>query len=175
MPQAAHPTRRGRRPDPPTNGRGGGTIGRRHRRPKGPKVSVLASMQFHLHSTLRSASWRLSSSACTMPALLLLERKASYPERPMLLSHATAGRNKLTARQIAAQLRHAKAAERPHACAPPSSWPSPTCRQSLAWQENVDGQARPHLPQAHLSATFFSSIIGQAGHPWTKSSITGSQ
>ena len=116
----------GRRPNRRA-GRGGGTHRRDLRRPKGPDVSVLASMQFHLHDQLpdplhgscrrgrrarlhriRAASLR-SLSEASIPAIAFSRhcssRKISTPN----------------CRDKVPPARHAKAAGQPHACASPST------------------------------------------------------
>ena len=149
-------------------GRGGGTHRRDLRRPKGPKVSVLASSSSTcmvnspdpLHGAIQFRLHRI--------ALALLERGVDPAGR---FSHATAraGRSlRPTGATEVAPARHAKAAERPHACAPPSiAGQVPAglpAKPGLG--KTWTSQARPHLPQAHqqqlssqkLSVMFRSSL-----------------
>ena len=98
-------------------GRGGGTHRRDLRRPKGPKVSVLASSSSTcmVNSPIRFMA--LSSSACTGSPLRCLS-EASIP--PIAFSRHCSSRSTPNGATEVAPARHAKAAERPHACAPPS-------------------------------------------------------
>ena len=114
-------------------GRGGGT--RRDLR-------RLGLQQFHLHG----ACMALSSSACTGRPCVASE--ASIP----LAFSATA---RVTGATEVAPARHAKAAERPHAC----SWPSPS-DAGKAWPgENVDEPSSPAFTTGH-QRNFLLKIIG---------------
>ena len=100
-------------------GRGGGTHRRDLRRPKGPQVSVLASSSSTcmVNSPIRFMA--LSSSACTGSPLRCL---SEAPIPPIAFSRHCSSRKISTPnwRDRSCTARHAKAAERPHACAPPS-------------------------------------------------------
>ena len=130
-------------------GRGGGTHRRDLRRPKGPKVSVLASSSSTcmVNSPIRFMA--LSSSACTGSPLRCLS-EASIP--PIAFSRHCSSRKISTPnwRDRSCTGSSAKAAERPHACAPPS-----IAGQVPAGRPAWTSQARPHLPQADRS---FSSL-----------------
>ena len=131
-------------------GRGGGTHRRDLRRPKGPKVSVLAS-RFHLHGQLSDPLHGAIRSACTgSPALL--ERGVDRS-----LSHATA-RRKTLARECTGS--SAKAAERP-ACAP---WDWPRSRGLPVGPAR--GRALARLPQAHRFSKLSASCT-----PWRANSV----
>ena len=137
-------------------GRGGGTHRRDLRRPKGPKVSVLASSSSTcmVNSPIRFMA--LSSSACTGSPLRCLS-EASIP--PIAFSrHCSSRKISVTGATEVAPARHAKAAERPHACAPPSIAGQVPAPAGKAWPgANVDEPTRLHLPQAHQQ-TFFSKL-----------------
>ena len=141
-------------------GRGGGTHRRDLRRPKGPKVSVLASSSSTcmVNSPIRFMA--LSSSACTGSPLRCLS-EASIP--PIAFSRHCSSRkiSTPTGATEVAPARHAKAAERPHACAPPSiAGQVPAglpAKPGLG--KTWTSQARPHLPQAHQQQ-LSSQIIG---------------
>ena len=149
-------------------GRGGGTHRRDLRRPKGPKVSVLASSSSTcmVNSPIRFMA--LSSSACTGSPLRCLS-EASIP--PIAFSRpARAGRSlRPTGATEVAPARHAKAAERPHACAPPSiAGQVPAglpAKPGLG--KTWTSQARPHLPQAHQQQLSSQNYRSCSGPPWT--------
>ena len=155
MPQAAQ-TRRRPRPDP-CRARW------RHSSPRPPppqraKVSVLAS-SVPPGSTLRfhgAIQFRLHRIA-----LALRARRRSRRS----LSHATSKILRPTGATEVAPARHAKAAERPHACAPPSiAGQVPAglpAKPGLG--KTWTSQARPHLPQAQqqqLSSQNYRSCSG---------------
>ena len=166
MPQRRRPAA-GRRPDP-CRARW------RHSSPRPPpaqrpKVSVLASSSSTCMVNSRSASWRYP----VPPA----------PDRPRCLSEASIppiafSRHCRSSRKIStpnwrdspvAPARHAKAAERPHACAPPSiAGQERACRQSLAWGKRGH-QARPHLRFRPINSNFLLKIIAplSSGQQWT--------
>ena len=147
----------GRRPDPCR--RGGGTHRRDLRRPKGPKVSVLASSSSTcmVNSPIRFMA--LSSSACTGSPLRCLS-EASIP--PIAFSRHCSSRkiSTPTGATEVAPARHAKAAERPHACAPPSiAGQVPAGLLGKAWPgENVDEPSSPAFTTGPSTATFFSKL-----------------
>ena len=138
-------------------GRGGGTHRRDLRRPKGPKVSwppAVPPACDPLHG--------LSSSAARI-ALRCLRRRdpADRFLTPLLEPEDLCG-----ATEVA---RHAKAAERPHACAPPSiAGQVPAglpAKPGLG--KTWTSQARPHLPQAHQQQLSSQNYRSCSGPPWT--------
>ena len=135
----------------------GGTHRRDLRRAKGPKVSVLASSSSTcmVNSPIRFMA--LSSSACTGSPLRCLS-EASIP--PIAFSRARAGRSlRPTGATEVAPARHAKAAERPHACAPPSIAGQVPAGLGKAWPgENVDEPSSPAFTTGPSTATFFSKL-----------------
>ena len=145
-------------------GRGGGTHRRDLRRPKGPKVSVLASSSSTcmVNSPIR---FMALSSRLHRIALALLERGV---DPPVAFSRHCSSRSS-TRRPGSSR----KSAERPHACAPPSiAGQVRACRQSLAWGKR--GRTRPHLPphQQQLSSQNYRSC---SGPPWTANSVQGNR
>ena len=142
-------------------GRGGGTHRCDLRRPKGPKVSVLASSSSTcmVNSPIRFMA--LSSSACTGSPCTCLRRGVD-PADPPDRATARAGTSlRPTGRdRSCSPARHAKAAERPHACAPPSiaGQSQRACRQSLAWGTTVDEPSSPAFTTGPSTATFFSKL-----------------
>ena len=101
-----------------TAGRGGGTHRRDLRRPKGPR-SPSWPPAFHLHGQLSDPLHGAIQFRLHRIALALLERGVDPAGR--FLATARAGRSlRPTGATEVAPARHAKAAERPHACAPPS-------------------------------------------------------
>ena len=147
-------------------GRGGGTISaasssstRDLRRPKGPKVSVLASSSSTCMATLRSAFMALSSSACTGSPLRCLS-EASIP--PIAFSRHCSSRKISTpnwrdrsctgssrkSRRTTSRLR-----------ATVHRWPSPSGPAGKAWPgENVDEPSSPAFTTGPSTATFFSKL-----------------
>ena len=149
-------------------GRGGGTHRRDLRRPKGPKVSVLASSSSTcmVNSPIRFMA--LSSSACTGSPLRCLS-EASIP--PIAFSRHCSSRKISTpnwrdrsctgssrkSRRTTSRLR-----------ATVHRWPSPSGPAGKAWPgENVTSQARPHLPQAHQQQLSSQNYRSCSGPPWT--------
>ena len=150
-------------------GRGGGTHRRDLRRPKGPKVSVLASSSSTcmVNSPIRFMA--LSSSACTGIALALLERGVDPADRFL---HAHCSSRKISTpnwRDRSCTGSSRKAAERPHACAPPSiAGQVPAglpAKPGLG--KTWTSQARPHLPQAHQQQLSSQNYRSCSGPPWT--------
>ena len=149
-------------------GRGGGTHRRDLRRPKGPKVSVLASSSSTcmVNSPIRFMA--LSSSACTgSPSLL--ERGVDPADRFLTPLLEPEDLYRPTGATEVAPARHAKAAERPHACAPPSiAGQVPAglpAKPGLG--KTWTSQARPHLPQAHQQQLSSQNYRSCSGPPWT--------
>ena len=149
-------------------GRGGGTHRRDLRRPKGPKVSVLASSSSTcmVNSPIRfmaAIQFRLHRIA-----LALLERGVDPADRfltPLLEPEDLYA-------QLARQKLHrlvTQKAERPHACAPPSiAGQVPAglpAKHGLG--KTWTSQARPHLPQAHQQQLSSQNYRSCSGPPWT--------
>ena len=150
-------------------GRGGGTHRRDLRRPKGPKVSVLASSSSTcmVNSPIRFMA--LSSSACTGSPLRCLSEASDPADRfltPLLEPEDLYAQ--LGATEVA-PARHAKAAERPHACAPPSIAGQVPARLPAkpGLGKTWTSQARPHLPQAHQQQLSSQNYRSCSGPPWT--------
>ena len=164
MPQAAQ-TRRRRRPDPSPGEVA--ALSATSAAPKG-QVSVLASSSSTcmVNSPIRFMA--LSSSACTGSPLRCLS-EASIP--PIAFSRHCSSRKILrpTGATEVAPARHAKAAERPHACAPPSiAGQVPAglpAKPGLG--KTWTSQARPHLPQAHQQQLSSQNYRSCSGPPWT--------
>ena len=140
-------------------GRGGGTHRRDLRRPKGPKVSVLASSSSTcmVNSPIRFMA--LSSSACTGSPLRCLS-EASIP--PIAFSRHCSSRKISTpnwrdrsctgssrkSRRTTSRLR-----------ATVHRWPSPSGPAGKAWPgENVDEPSSPAFTTGPSTATFFSKL-----------------
>ena len=149
-------------------GRGGGTHRRDLRRPKGPKVSVLASSSSTCMVNSPIASWRYSSSACTGSPLRCLS-EASIP--PIAFSRHCSSRKISTpnwrdrsctgssrkSRRTTSRLR-----------ATVHRWPSPSAPAGKAWPgENVDEPSSPAFTTGPSTATFFSNYRSCSGPPWT--------
>ena len=149
-------------------GRGGGTHRRDLRRPKGPKVSVLASSSSTcmVNSPIRFMA--LSSSACTGSPLRCLS-EASIP--PIAFSRHCSSRKISTpnwrdrsctgssrkSRRTTSRLR-----------ATVHRWPSPSglpAKPGLG--KTWTSQARPHLPQAHQQQLSSQNYRSCSGPPWT--------
>ena len=136
-------------------GRGGGHSSPRPPPPQRAAGLRLGLQQFHrgAWSTLRSASVALSRRfRLHRIALALLERGADPADRflaPLLEPEDLYAQLAMTE---VAPARHAKAAERPHACAPPSiagQVPDGHLPAKPGLGKTWTSQARPHLPQAH--------------------------
>ena len=148
-------------------GRGGGTHRRDLRRPKGPKVSVLASSSSTcmVNSPIRFMA--LSSSACTGSPLRCLSEAAIPPGflTPLL------GRKISTPnwRDRSCTGSSRKSRRTPHACAPPSiAGQVPAglpAKPGLG--KTWTSQARPHLPQAHQQQLSSQNYRSCSGPPWT--------
>ena len=135
MPQAALDPPTGRRPDP-CRARW------RHSSPRPPPPQRAEGLRLGLTavppawSTLRSASWTLSSSACTGSPLALLERGARSRRS---LSHATAraGRSLRPTGAIRRCTGSSRKSRRTHLTLarhrPSLAKSQRACRQSLAW------------------------------------------
>ena len=139
-------------------GRGGGTHRRDLRRPKGPKVSVLASSATCM-VTLRSASWRYPVPPAPDP------RRRSRRS----LSHATARAGR-SLRPTGAQKLHRLVTQKPQndltLRATVHRWP-PSGPAGKAWPgENVDEPSSPAFTTGPSTATFFSKLSA-CGPPWT--------
>ena len=142
-------------------GRGGGTHRRDLRRPKGPKVSVLASSSSTcmVNSPIRFMA--LSSSACTGSPLRCLS-EASIP--PIAFSRHCSSREDLYA-QLARQKLHRLVTQKPQndltlARHRPSLAKSQrACRQSLAWGKR--GRAKlARIYHRPINSNFLLKIIG---------------
>ena len=165
MPQAVQQTRRsGRRPDPNISGEVAALIAANSAAPKLPKVSVLASSSSTcmVNSPIRFMA--LSSSACTGSPLRCFERGVDPADR---FRHATARAGRYSTPnwrdRSCTGSSGAKAAERPHACAPPvHRWPSPSGPAGKAWPgENVDEPSSPAFTTGRIrQQTFEGKIIG---------------
>ena len=157
----------GRRPDP-CRARW------RHSSPRPPPPQRaeglrLGLQQFHLHGQLSDPLHGAIQFRLHRIALALLERGV---DPAASLSHATAraGRSlRPTGATEVAPARHAKAAERPHACAPPSiAGQVPAglpAKPGLG--KTWTSQARPHLPQAHQQQLSSQNYRSCSGPPWT--------
>ena len=142
-------------------GRGGGTHRRDLRRPKGPKVSVLASSSSTcmVNSPIRFMA--LSSSACTGSPLLLLERGVDPADRfltPLLEPEDLYA-------QLARQKLHRLVTQKPQndltlARHRPSLAKSQrACRPSLAWGKR--GRAKlARIYHRPINSNFLLKIIG---------------
>ena len=140
--------------------------------PKGRRLR-LGLQQFHLHGQLSAPLHGAIQFRLHRIALALLERGVDPADR-FLTPLLERGRSLL--RQLAptevAPARHAKVAERPHACAPPvHRWPSPSGPagikpglQGKTWTS----QARPHLPQSHQQQLSSQNYRSCSGPPWTR-------
>ena len=150
-------------------GRGGGTHRRDLRRPKGPKVSVLASSSSTcmVNSPIRFMA--LSSSACTGSPLRCLS-EASIP--PIAFLTPLLEPEDLYA-QLARQKLHRLVTQKPQndltlARHRPSLAKSQrACRQSLAWGKRGRAKLAPHLPQAHQQQLSSQNYRSCSGPPWT--------
>ena len=137
-------------------GRGGGTHRRDLRRPKGPKVSVLASSSFHLHGQLSDPLHGAIQFRLHRIALALLERGVDPADRfltPLLEPED------LYAQLARQKLHRLVSAERPHAAPPSIAGQVPAglpAKPGLG--KTWTSQARPHLPPAHQQSTFFSKL-----------------
>ena len=129
----------------------------------------LGLQQFHLHGQLSDPLHGAIQFRLHRIALALLERGVDPADRfltPLLEPedlYAQLARQKLPA------ARHAKAAERPHACAPPSidgQVPAGLpAKPGLG--KTWTSQARPHLPQAHQQQLSSQNYRSCSGPPWT--------
>ena len=155
----------GRRPDP-CRGEVAALIAATSAPPKGRR-SPSWPPAVHLHGQLSDPFMALSSSACTGSPLRCLS-EASIRRS---LSHATAraGRSlRPTGATEVAPARHAKAAERPHACAPPSiaGQVQRACRQSLAWGKR--GRAKlARIYHRPINSNFLLKLSVMFRPPWT--------
>ena len=124
--------------------------------------------QFHLHGQLSDPLHGAIQFRLHRIALALLS-EASIP--PIAFSrHCSSGRSlRPTGATEVAPARHAKAAERPHACAPPSiAGQVPAglpAKPGLG--KTWTSQARPHLPQAHQQQLSSQNYRSCSGPPWT--------
>ena len=142
-------------------GRGGGTHRRDLRRPKGPKVSVLASavpphgqLSDPLHGAIQFRLHRIAR----------VRAKASIP--PIFLTPSARVEDLYA--QLARQKLHrlvTQKAERPHACAPPSGWPSPVTA-GKAWPHKRGRPSSPAFTTGPSTATFFSKLSVMFLTPW---------
>ena len=150
-------------------GRGGGTHRRDLRRPKGPKVSVLACSRSTcmVNSPIRFMA--LSSSACTGSPLRCLERGVDPADRfltPLLEPedlYAQLARQKLH-RLVTQKPQNdlTLARHRPSAGQVPAGLPA---KPGLG--KTWTSQARPHLPQAHQQQLSSQNYRSCSGPPWT--------
>ena len=158
----------GRRPDP-CRARWRHSIAATSAAPKGRRSPSWPPAVPPAWSTLRSASWRYPVPPAFGSPLRCLS-EASIP--PIAFSRHCSSRKISTPNwrdRSCTGSRHAKAAERPHACAPPSiAGQVPAglpAKPGLG--KTWTSQARPHLPQAHQQQLSSQNYRSCSGPPWT--------